>query len=190
MFARGAVVGIVAFVVVSFAWLYTAKRDQFYALFPWFYPTLGTDCKSPAGASMQCRVIVKVTTRDRCPDPANPAEIEFVPSKIELNGVARTVIVWDFDNANPTKWWFCPSRGHGVFFDKPKTAYDDQFMDGYATDDANGGGASPGKVCFQHFRTLDANETSTKGKEYPYSVTFGNRDGTLKCTVDPWVRNG
>ena len=185
MFARGVMAGMVLLAAFAVGWRYFTGSPLLES-FPVFTTALPLNCKSGTGSSIECRVKVTVKTANACPVAATDIDID--PPKLPLNGTTKTIIVWNF--AGPNEYYFCPTRGHGVWFDKPSVEYDGQFDRNYATDDRDGGGASGTKVCYQYYRWRDENETRTHGKEYPYSIEFGNKEGTVNCKWDPWIRNG
>lgn len=186
MFAKGFVAGIVMLVVFAGGWLYFTGSPWLTSIFPIFTTSLPLNCKSGGGSAMECRVKVTVKTVGAC--PATAADIDFDPPKLPLNGYTKTIIVWNF--AGPNEYYFCPTRGHGVWFDKPNTEYDDQFDNNFATDNRDGGGASGTRTCYQFYRWRDQNDARTRNKEYPYTIKFGDKAGTVNCSWDPWVRNG
>jgi hypothetical protein len=112
-----------------------------------------------------------------CTADVDPEEV------VLLRGEQNIDIVWTL----PAGFSFCRGLQDGIALKTSDS--NNQFEDMYPTDNPNGDKPAEGADCknFRHYHWKAKN--STPSLYYPYAITFHDRTGVHKYTVDPWIIN-
>ncbi len=131
--------------------------------------------RSPCNGGNRCTVDVAATPPGASCTITAPSPGEALVVNRAANGT-NVKIVWNL----PPGFGFCP--GDGVSFKDAS----DQFTEGFATDDANGGDDHHPGGCKRHFRW---NNRNTSTGQWRYGLKFTHAASGKPCTLDPWVVN-